>query len=391
MNEQRVYKTEEIHYLVFNNIKDIRKSFFDILELISKEINDRQNNILLNEDNNKSNSDQNKIQELWKENVKNIIKLKNDLSIFTNKNCNFNIIDYYINIYKTKINNNKLFQRNNFEALIYQNCFDFPYNKMVKDFLRFKINEFEKNAEKNKITQFYKQKNPEKKTINEYIYKFIKNNYKDRINERNVKVIENKPENIFFNCQTKPNEFIAKIAIEFFNFNIFIKIPFQKEFKMENFINKINIFVNFKYGETEINYLHKKKELKEFYKKNEHKIINFILIKKIQMLLENIVYSIIQKMIIIANELKIQIFEEDALIEFCQKFIYYIHDFDNIFKTKCGICQKIIKYSFQEKCFYPPYFKLYKERGNFISKNNNEENNFFYHEECLRRIELSFL
>ena len=79
-------------------------------------------------------------------------------------------------------------------------------------------------------------------------------------------------------------------------------------------------------------------------------------------------------------------------------FIKYIYDYDEIFNTKCIICNKCIKYSLTEKCFFPPYYKILdyeKEKNQLMSKqkiNNNNNicekyNNYhFVHEECVMRL-----
>jgi hypothetical protein len=54
---------------------------------------------------------------------------------------------------------------------------------------------------------------------------------------------------------------------------------------------------------------------------------------------------------------------------------------------KCAFCNQITRYSYKEKNFFPPYYKLLKiSKGAFEPKNNNEKNNLFFHEECFKRI-----
>ena len=97
---------------------------------------------------------------------------------------------------------------------------------------------------------------------------------------------------------------------------------------------------------------------------------------------ESKIYSILKS---ITEEKKSIDIEKSIMIEFCKRFIYYIHDYNNLFNTKCGICNKIVKYSINEKCFYPPYIKIYKERDSI--KINNEENiKYFYHEVCYKNM-----
>lgn len=171
---------------------------------------------------------------------------------------------------------------------------------------------------------------------------------------------------------------IAQINIKLFPLNIALNIPLNKEF---NF----NIY---KYA---------------LYVKDEYKIFSkydSILFKKIKMLFNERITSFLnliyedkkRKLLQNLNNSPI-FFDEDSLKELLKKFINYISDYNNIYKTKCSFCENIIKYSLIEKCFFPPFYKVYREKEN-IQQNkiiNENDINLFFHEECFRKIANKYL
>ena len=94
------------------------------------------------------------------------------------------------------------------------------------------------------------------------------------------------------------------------------------------------------------------------------------------------------------NNNAIILLDEEILKEFLIKFINYVNDYNTITNIKCNLCQKMAKYSYMEKCFLPPFYKLYKDKEALLSNNKNDNNNkqtLFFHEECFRKIANSFL
>ena len=89
---------------------------------------------------------------------------------------------------------------------------------------------------------------------------------------------------------------------------------------------------------------------------------------------------------------------ELILVQTIIEFVKYIYDYDKIFNTKCMICNKYIRYSLTEKCFFPPYYKVVdyeKEKNQLINKQKTNNNNsihekynyyHFVHEECIMRL-----
>ena len=82
--------------------------------------------------------------------------------------------------------------------------------------------------------------------------------------------------------------------------------------------------------------------------------------------------------------------DKEFLVEFLKKLVNYLYDYDRIFKIKCDFCGKLTKYSLAEKYFFPPYYKMYKEREMPLSSNNKNlievEKNLFYHEDCFKKM-----
>ena len=447
MNEQKSKPKEIIHIEKFSSelhsfMKEIRDYFYELLYEVESESKKIQNNNNQNEIDN----DKNKIYKLWNFTKNTLRKIIFYLSLFNNKNY---IIKYdnYINNYFMSNNKTNLKIINDLYYLIYKD-FIFINNDLLFDYVKQEKKFIEKNEKRMRINYYTNINIIESKSINDYIYEFIQNNFNDLSNkgQGKEKEIQKKKENIYFNCQKKPDKSIIKIKIEFFIFNIIIKIPYEKEYDLYNYLTKTFVNIKYKYThpynpnlktlghklkqekekiknnllilerEIEImknNILEKEKLEKEKEKLEKEKIKNELELNKIEIeknfvkieqyknnyllnkfkhLIENRIKSII-KFIFEENEnSKLVILKSNFLIEFCKRFIYYIHDYNNLFKAKCVICQKIAKYSFSEKCFYPPYIKIYKERNIFNIKNNNICNeNLFYHEECIRKINLSYL
>ena len=454
--------SRELHSLM----KKIRDKFYELLIFIENESKKKQNNEILKGNNILNNNIENEINNnggefyyLWNINKKNLGRIKLYLSVFNNNNYEIkfdnSINNYFINENKANLNIIKLI--NDLSFLIYKDIILINHYLLI-DYINEEKNNIENKEKRMRINYYSKLKIIESKSINDYIYDFIKNNFKDLPYKRQDKdkEIQKEKDNINFNCEIKHDKSIIKIKIEFSIFNIIIKIPFEKEYNLYDFLFNTFVRIKYKYSqpynpnlkilgieleqkkeklknnllniEKEIkklgNNIHLEKEKlekeqlekeklekekvknelelekillnikileikKDFIKKEQLKD-NYLLIK-FKRLIENRIKSII-KIIFKESEndkTKIVILNKIILIEFCKRFIYYIHDYNDLFKKKCAICQKICKYSFTEKCFYPPYIKIYKERNIFNYINNNVDNaNLFYHEECIRKINL---
>ena len=187
------------------------------------------------------------------------------------------------------------------------------------------------------------------------------NNQIDHIevtNKINNYIIETLTCNIEFNYDSK-----GIINIKYFPFNIIIGFPTRNN--LPHLKNKVSIHIHF---------IHHKYSYQDL-----------ILLDKIKTLFENRIISILN---IIFEERKINSsFNSQNCIEFVTIFLNYIYNYNNIMRMKCSFCNQITRYSYKEKNFFPPYYKLLKiSKGAFEPKNNNEKNNLFFHEECFKRI-----
>ena len=171
-------------------------------------------------------------------------------------------------------------------------------------------------------------------------------------------------------------------------------MPFNKTFNYQNYFNKIKFSLERNINTFQIENIIS--DISEDAPKKE-KYENLLLIKHLKEEFSNLSYLLIGKIvnqnIQFSNQLNLnpQVVGKDTLIEFCKRFIYFIHDFNNIFKIKCSICGKSAKYSTTNKCFFPPYYKLYKERDpiNYISNSEGSPINLFYHKECYKKLDYS--
>lgn len=388
-----------IKFLIINITKGLKLDLYNIFKLLS---NKNYNiNININKDKNinqnESNTNNlNKIIYIFN-NIKNLLETFNDyLNKFNNNQYKILPFDYSRIQYSFYYNKN--FERNNFVNNIFIYLIDFSNNNFIKEIIKAEKKFNENRLIKSRAFKIYKLINNE--TINIYINEYIRNMFKEQQINNNIRL---KDENelitpkIFFNCNISTiyynNEKIAEIYIKYFIFDIYIKMPYEKLFNHYYFCNKIKISIKSKYsGYNKDSFKSIKKNYKLNIKKN---FKNLLLIKKIKNLFETRIYLII---ISIINEKKLKIkvtsdliekrndfFGEDVLIELCKRFINYIYDYNKLFKTKCAVCNKIVKYSLTEKCFLPPYLKIYKEVFNL--KNSLEENiNSFFHEECFKKI-----
>ena len=401
IKENKEIKAEEIRMNISNCLNKIRHLTYGIIKILTNKSdnnNYNNNNIIGMNENNKNEIDKNEIDKNdmnkillnhWDNIKKTIEYLKYFLNLFK-FTSNFNIKDYYSKIFSTLNYYNKLlfFQRNNINIIIYKNLIDSFNNKILRDLIIYEIKLYEFQISRLRVVKLMKQKIEDSKPINDYINEFINNNFNEQPNPKKENEIGK--QKIYFNCEilSYESELIAEITIEFFIFNIVINIPYNKKFNAFNFLYKIILFMKFKYDYPDDPYKRKKeKELINIsdYESKKRKILknkNFFLINKISNYFESKIYSILKS---ITEEKKSIDIEKSIIIEFCKRFIYYIHDYNNIFNTKCGICNKIVKYSINEKCFYPPYIKIYKERDSI--KINNEENiKYFYHDVCYKNM-----
>ena len=226
------------------------------------------------------------------------------------------------------------------------------------------------------------------------IKELLTKSIKDIFNELKIKK-ENKPiilKNIqiykYLKLEFKYIEHQLLVNIILPIFNILLKLPFNKKYDLKKFTFFLLIFGN-EGNEYELNYRYFNSD-----KKNTKKLL---LYKKIESLFKKRIVSIAE---IVLKEKRMEnnninintgITNNEYLIDILQKFMDYTSDYYKLFKIKCNLCQKNVKYSYIEKCFYPPYYKIYSEREISNLRNNEKTENLFVHEECFKKMALPSL
>ena len=157
-------------------------------------------------------------------------------------------------------------------------------------------------------------------------------------------------------------------------------MPYNKPCNLMYFLNKITLLMEYKY-DLSYKIINEGPEL-------IMKHTNYILIHKVKELFLSRIYEILFEIFEDIKYIKKEsfLFGNDLLIELCKRFLYYINDYRKIFKIKCGVCEKVIKYNLNEKCFFPPYYKIYRNRD--TKKNIGDNIKLFYHEECYKKFNL---
>ena len=155
------------------------------------------------------------------------------------------------------------------------------------------------------------------------------------------------------------------IKIKYFPFVINIGLPLKDNYYCLK--NKVTIIIKFDN------------------QKEEH---DLLLLDKIKSLFDTRILTILNSVYDEkkAKFQKVITFTKQNLLDFITNFLNYLYNYNNIMNIPCAFCNKISKYSFIEKCFYPPYYKLYKISKIEIDGKINERENLFFHEECFRRI-----
>ena len=358
-------KAEEIIYENFKNILKIRKFIYSIFFILINESNDSENQINKNSNINPSKDEKDiplkyKILINWEKLKFFLRQLNSNLEAIDKNDFFFNNIDFYKNIFY----NNSNIKFDPLNILFYLN-----YKSTFRPETRLKLLSI-----LNQIIYESKQQVT--------IFEYINNN----ITEQQLMKKDNKISIKNFANEVTQAESISSIIIELFLFNIYIKLPNKENLKISDFPNQTIVLVKFNYEHpiSPLEILNKSNKtyiLKNL--ENQRKKRKFFLTEKLSKLFLDRIFSIIKK---IFKEKKNKGERKDAFLkEICNKFLDYIYDYDNLFKIKCRACNKIVKYSLQEKCFYPPYYKIYEEIDNNDKANKIGNKSLFYHEECFRK------
>ena len=246
----------------------------------------------------------------------------------------------------------------------------------IKTFI---LNIYEKNEERKK----------QKKTLENFLKENQNRDQKDLKSEiKKLKQLKD-PKNYFYDILNYNNLQIENtyekdeiiIILRLPSFDIILKLPFNEVFNLDNFnfMFRIDVFGKYQILEN-INIKNKLllyKKLKNFF---QDLIKNFC-----RIIYEERIKSSI-------NNININIFDNDFLINILILFADYLNNYNLIFKTSCDLCGKKAKYSNNEKCFFPPYCKIFFEKEffalnnkmKFIGKNSPK----FFHEDCFQKINL---
>lgn len=363
---EREYKMEQLNNCMFKVIKGVRQ-FYTIVKYSKKE--------------NNMNTSVKGIEDLWNE-IENDLNELNKILTILNKGKIISIsppYKYFINT--DKINNSiRLYYKINLQYIIYTQLINFHNNYLITELVNQNL-KIANISNMGKYLNFIYQKIEDKNiinvmnVINSKIKEFINNDFKDYSRYRNDNN-KNNNSDIQYNFEICQNE-IVQIHIQFWIFNLMIRIPYESVYT-KKLIYKMKVFLNYKYRKPSP-LLNEEFDL-------PRKKTNFSLITKLRNIFE---FLIIRIFFVIIEEKKYSKEAKetinDIFLELSKRFLYHISDYKDMTKTKCGLCNKIVKYSVQEKCFFPPYYKKYKEE--FRDRYNPEENSkLFYHEECFKQI-----
>ena len=408
-------KEKEYLYLLYNSIKKQRFQVYNYINFLSCKTDDYKENYLnykyniptTNENKNINIDDEeiqkrnenfikfidNELNKTYKdfENMSEYIKNSKKYCIKLNSRNEQEIIKYCSSI-KTKnlkvYKNKETVLRSDFVSLMFKNMINIKEDSIIRDSVKSdrKVNYFPRN----KINKLPRQNSDNERNydINDYFREYIKNNFKDSKIE--IKINNTSPIKNNSKFRILPQNRIQQINSMYYNTS-------QSHINIKNI--PFNIILSFNLNKELIYNNHKFLiSLKDEYDSPSHS--ELILYKKIKCLLYERIISILN---LIYEEKRrkmnntnsnLILFDEETLREFLIKFINYVYDFNMINKTKCHLCQNIVKFSSSEKCFLPPFYKAYKEKEALTmnSKNENEnEPKLFYHEDCFRKIAGSFL
>ena len=339
---------------------------------------------------------ENELSKLYKdlENMSEFIKNSN--KIYLNLNKEEQQINKYLSILKKKAiksyQNRETLLRTDFSSLIFKNMIIQKEDSIVRDTVKTerKANYFARNKIMNKFPR-QNSENERHYNLNDYFKEYIKNNFKEN-NKLEIKV------NILSPSKNNSKfKILPQIRVQQINNSIYYNTS-QAHINVKSI--PFNIILSFNLNKELVYNNHKFSiSLKDEYDSPSHS--DLILFKKVKCLLYeriksilNLIYEEKRRKMNNTNNNNIILFDEEILKDFIIRFINYIYDFNIINKTKCYLCQNIVKFSENEKCFLPPFYKAYKEKEALLmnSKNENEnEPKLFYHEDCFRKIAGSFL
>lgn len=392
---------------IYNINKRLKSFLFSYLNFLSSKTKDYKENYLSykyntsfkeNTNNNQDKDNIAKRNEYYLNKIENEFPLMNKLFESLNvyiesynkkypvTNGNMQELAMINNIIKLKYlknnQNNDITVKNNFLYLIFKNMINIMEDSIVRESLKSERRNI--YLTRNKIIKSPKKKNESERA---YICESIKDYIKTYFNESKIEItcnivkIASKNYNKFrvlsssypskshqYNTPLNTYNQIAQINLKLFPFSISISLYLNKN------IEKINISIKDEYQRKSFSNLILFKKINNLFQLRINSIVNIINSEKRRNYTANMNNN---------NSL----FDEEDLIDLLKRFINYIYDYNNITKKKCGLCEKITKYSCIEKTFLPPYYKLYKEKDNQMNVKmiNESDQKLFFHEECFKK------
>ena len=299
----------------------------------------------------------------------------------------------YLKIYLNK----EITLRSDFLSLTFKNMVNIMEDSIIRESVKAdrKMNYYNRNKISNKFPRLNNNNERNHGNINDYFKEYIKSYYKESNIDMTINIIDMQKKNMSkfrtsssypyqrpqqINNSTTQYFRYAMIYINIFPFKIHLSFQLNKEIQYNNY--KFNLSLKDEYRSQISNELILYKKVKALLYERIISINNLIYEEKRRKNINNNINNI--------NTNSNIIFDNEFLKEMLFKFINYINDFYLINKIKCHLCDNIIKYSYAEKCFLPPFYKLYnKEKKIYLQnlKNVNEvEPKLFYHEDCFKKI-----
>lgn len=289
-----------------------------------------------------------------------------------------NNLDYQEKIISNNTHNREIIQRTDLLYLIFKAIINSSYDLYIRETIK---NERRSNLLlfRNKFLKSQRPSNDMERNIspNEVIKEYITKNFIETNIKINIDIININSKIYSKSRMPIPLAKMANININIGPMYFLISLPFEREY---SHTFRPNVSVNNLYLFEPKSVISKTilfQKIKNMLIHRIHPLLNLVYEKKKSMLYNN------------PNSTSIKM-DKDFLVEFSKKLVNYLFDYDRIFKIKCDYCGKLAKYSLYENYFFPPYFKMYKEKEIPLPQNNKVpidfEKNLFYHEDCFKKI-----
>lgn len=282
-----------------------------------------------------------------------------------NNTSNEFLNNYYENLKSLKLLAFKNNYKMNFQFRFFKVSIIYQIDNYLRESFKNQRNIIAQALNKNKKLR---QNSPDDKPLAKKVLEYINSFYKDSNITFKCAIPEQLNKNKNINIPKMQNIYLC-----FINplFELFFFLPYKTEVKI-NYFERINFRIKSQH-------------------QNDLHLHNYLLFKKLNIFFQNRIKYIFfyvseetkKKNKISNSQYQVKI-DDEFLFEFAKKFICYINGYKDLFRLKCNICKNIAKYSTTDKCFYPPYYKLFNERDVFSPNSKSMDEKLFYHEECFR-------